>query len=102
MRLRPGREMMGDLASLGMAEWRLGPRGASGGQMPEAGEALVKPLRRRRQRGAVPGLQGRGGGSWEEDVVSGSGALEGPRKLRTEPGPHEPRRAQGRAGAAGG
>ena len=53
------------------------------GEMPE--EALVKPAEEPLERctqggGASPG---RGvGGSWEEDVVTVSGAPEGPRKLK--------------------
>lgn len=57
-----------------------------------------EPLERSKQQGAVPGPWAGGGGSREEDVVSGSGALGGPRKLRTELGPHEPGRARGWSG----
>ena len=40
--------------------------------------------------------QGRGvGAPWEEDVVTVSGAPEGPRKLRTEQGPYEPGQVRG-------
>lgn len=87
--------MPGDLACLGKAGWRLGAErsqweGDAGRGTCEARGGAAGDVHA--ERGASPGHGV--GGSWEEDVVTVSGAPEGP-KLRTEQGPHEPGQARG-------